>query len=139
MLIVAELKRVKVDVWEKHPDKPGYLRRVEMRLLRDIHDECEKQMREQIPEDIDQLDYWSSDTYSREARWPENYAHVAVFARPGSNEGHYVHVGCWSRSPMGYGQPVWNHLMLLKTLQEGPSGMESALRLAAALTVMLSA
>jgi hypothetical protein len=129
--IYKDFGAVEVDVWEPVPGKPGYVRRKEYRLLRDIQEELTAQLQLHLPEDFNHVEYFSPGDMTgneKDRRWPSAGRHTAVFTVEGGNEGHYVHVEVL----MPDDKPP-ARCFLIKTF----GGWESALRLSNAITVLL--
>lgn len=113
---------IDVEVWEPHPEKPGYFRFVRMKTAKEVFIELKARLEADglIPDE-----YFSVRVgLDGEIPIPKDWWRVVCYALKGSSEGHYIHIGI-IRSEGQY-----HDLFLGKTFQ----GLEYALKVAGACT-----
>lgn len=128
-------EHIEIQIYKPIPDHPhGTLRYSHSKELGVIRKEIECRLRKQK--------LWDTLDYFREypptlrgtppSTWPYPYNHIACFAVTGGNEGHYIYVHAFCQEQKGYAPKL---VFCGKTF----SGMEAALKISNALTIMLGA
>ena len=118
--VFKEIDLIEIDLWEPVPDKPGFVREVGRRSVKDVFkDLCEYLQCADVQ--FDDLDYfqmgfeWRSQD-GKDQPWPD-YHRILCFPVQGGSEGYYVHVGV-----VYDGQ--YQDIILGKTLFEGREGFD---------------
>lgn len=127
---------IELDFCEPHPDKPGYVRYTHSKKLRAVEKEIQQRLRKQGL--WDEMDYFHVSVLIRDKdeAFPYPYRSIKCYAVTGGSEGYYIHVEAAYRDPKNpYGDCLHKDLFTGKTF----SGMETALKISNALTLMLGA
>jgi hypothetical protein len=85
------VKPFETSIYEKDPEKPGYLRFLRMATYQELFDYCDKVLRSSgIHDELEYFDLMQHK--SADLPLPRHLKWLAVFAVTGGSEGHYVHV-----------------------------------------------
>ena len=121
-MTVNTLEPIEIELWEPVPDKPGFVRQVGCRTIREIFRDLVSYL-EAADVQFEDLDYFQPSAIARyengiDSPFPD-YHGIACYPVRGSSEGYYIHVD------VIYNQVATN-IYLGKTLFEGEEGFNRA-------------
>ena len=117
-------KAVETQIWEPHPDQPGFLRKVRNRTAREIYNDLNKVLKEEnlIDEYFSMGPYFLyEDNGDMQNRPLPDFRCILCSAHTGTNEGHYISVDLVLQDKMQVGYNAVG-LFMGKTFQ----GMDHA-------------
>jgi hypothetical protein len=128
--MTTDRKIVPTDEYEPVPDKPGFSRRTQYRLVKDVLADIAKILQEEglLPDE-----YFNSEIANSFERWPAG-RWIVCDAVTGNSEGHYIHVAVISGNKAGERDPktqwLYSIVLLGKTFQGLEFAQKSANRIA---------